>query len=108
MLTLGMVIGFLAGNILVLEWTGFVLMIPWLWVTTGDPVAVAYMALVIALWAIAMIPEFRQFAPLMSAPDGPSNEEMAREYGMGAKLGRAMDRYSIPALLKRRRSAAER
>jgi hypothetical protein len=32
---------------------------------------------------------------------------MAREYGMGAKLGRAMDLYSIPALLKRRRSAAE-
>lgn len=37
MLTLGMVIGFLAGNILVLEWTGFSLMVPWLWLTTGDP-----------------------------------------------------------------------
>ncbi len=107
MLTVGMGIGFLAGNILVLEWTGFVLMIPWLWLTTGDPYAVAYMALVIVLWAIAMIPEFRQFAPLMSAPDGPTNEEMAREYGMGSKLGRAMDLYSIPALIKRRRSAAE-
>lgn len=107
MLTIGMVIGFLAGNILVFEWTGFILMIPWLWVTTGDPVAVAYMVLVLVLWAIAMIPEFRQFAPLMTAAGGPTNEEMAREYGMGAKLGRAMDLYSIPALLRRRRSAAE-
>ena len=43
MLTLGMVIGFLAGNILVLEWTGFILMVPWLWLTTGDPAAVAFM-----------------------------------------------------------------
>jgi glycerol-3-phosphate acyltransferase PlsY len=104
MLLVGMVVGLLAGNILVFEWTGFILMVPWLWVTTGDPAAVAYMALVLALWAIAMIPEFRQFAPLMSAPGGPTNEEMAREYGMGAKLGRAMDLYSIPALLKRRRT----
>jgi glycerol-3-phosphate acyltransferase PlsY len=107
MLTVGMVIGFLAGNILVFEWTGFVLMIAWLWLTTGDPIAAGYMALVDALFVIAMIPEIRQFLPLLSMPGGPTNEEMVREYGMGAKLGRAMDLYSIPALLKRRRPVRE-
>jgi acyl phosphate:glycerol-3-phosphate acyltransferase len=103
MLTVGMGIGFLAGNILVFEWTGFVLMIPWLWVTTGDPVAVVYMVLVDAMFVVAMIPEIRQFLPLLKMPGGPTNEEMVREYGMGAKLGRAMDLYSIPALIKRTR-----
>lgn len=104
MLTLGMVIGFLAGNILVLEWTGFILMVPWLWVTTGDPAAVAFMVSVLAMWAIAMLPELRQYAAMIKLPNAPTNERMVAEYGMSARLGRAMDRYSIPALVKRYRS----
>ncbi|HYO44223.1 MAG TPA: glycerol-3-phosphate acyltransferase [Candidatus Limnocylindrales bacterium] len=106
MLTLGMVIGFLAGNILVLEWTGFILMVPWLWLTTGDPAAVAFMASVLAMWAIAMLPELRQYAAMISLPNAPTNEQVVQEYGMSAKLGRAMDNYSIPALVKRLRSTA--
>ena len=106
MLTLGMVIGFLAGNILVLEWTGFVLMVPWLWLTTGDPAAVAFMVSVLAMWAVAMLPELRQYAAMVSLPNAPTNEQVVQEYGMSARLGRAMDRYSIPALVKRLRSPA--
>ena len=106
MLTLGMVIGFLAGNILVLEWTGFILMVPWLWLTTGDPAAVAFMVAVLAMWAIAMLPELRQYAAMVSLPNPPTNEQVVQEYGMSARLGRAMDRYSIPALVKRARSGA--
>lgn len=104
MLTLGMVIGFLAGNVLVLEWTGFILMVPWLWLTTGDPAAVAFMVSVLAMWAIAMLPEFRQYAAMISLPNAPTNEQVVQEYGMSARLGRAMDNYSIPALVKRYRS----
>ena len=106
MLTLGMVIGFLAGNILVLEWTGFVLMVPWLWLTTGDPAAVACVVSVLAMWAVAMIPELRQYAAMIKLPNAPTNEQVVEEYGMSARLGRAMDNYSIPALVKRFRPAA--
>ena len=106
MLSLGMVIGFLAGNILVLEWTGFVLMVPWLWATTGDPAAVAFMVSVLAMWVIAMLPELRQYAKMVKLPNAPTNEQVVQEYGMSARLGRAMDRYSIPALIRRSRSAA--
>lgn len=106
MLSLGMVIGFLAGNILVLEWTGFVLMVPWLWATTGDPAAVAFMVSVLAMWVIAMLPELRQYAKMVKLPNAPTNEQVVQEYGMSAALGRAMDRYSIPALIRRSRSAA--
>jgi glycerol-3-phosphate acyltransferase PlsY len=106
MLTLGTVIGFLAGNILVLEWTGFVLMVPWLWVTTGDPAAVAFMVSVLGMWAVAMLPELRQYAAMVRLPNAPTNEQVVQEYGMSARLGRAMDRYSIPALVKRARSGA--
>jgi glycerol-3-phosphate acyltransferase PlsY len=104
MLTLGMVIGLLAGNILVLEWTGFILMVPWLWLTTGDPAAVAFMVSVLAMWAIAMIPELRQYASMIKLPNAPTNEQVVEEYGMSARLGRAMDNYSIPALVERYRS----
>ena len=107
MLTLGMLIGFLAGNILVLEWTGFVLMVPWLWLATGDVTAVAFMVSALAMWAVAMIPELRQYVAMIKLPNAPTNEQVVEEYGMSARLGRAMDRYSIPALVKRFRSTVD-
>jgi len=105
MLTAGTGIGILSGNILVLEWTGFVLMVPWLWLTTGDPAAVAFMVSVLGMWAVAMIPELRQYAAMMKLPNAPTNEQVVEEYGMSARLGRVLDRYSIPALVKRFRAS---
>jgi hypothetical protein len=81
-------------------------MVPWLWLTTGDPAAVAFMVSVLAMWAIAMLPEFRQYAAMIRLPNAPTNEQVVQEYGMSASLGRAMDRYSIPALVRRLRETA--
>ena len=41
---------------------------------------------------------------MIKLPNAPTNEQVVQEYGMSAKLGRAMDNYSIPALVKRYRS----
>jgi acyl phosphate:glycerol-3-phosphate acyltransferase len=43
---------------------GLVLMIPWLWFTTRDPVYVLYVLIVNALFSIAMIPDMRQYLRL--------------------------------------------
>lgn len=51
-----------------------------------------------------MLPELRQYAAMIKLPDAPTNEQVVAEYGMSARLGRAMDNYSIPALVKRYRS----
>lgn len=103
-LILGMVLGFVLGNILVLRWAGLVLLIPWFWITTGDPALVAYMVFADLVYLFAMRPELGQYFAMRSEHVDPSNEEIADEFGMGAKLGRAIDRYGLPGLLARSRS----
>lgn len=105
MVVLGMLLGFLAGNILVLRWAGLVLMIPWMFLVTGV-VAGAYMTFAVLVYLFAMRPELLQYWALRGGEHDPSNEEIADEFGMGAGLGRAIDRYSIPGLVARRRSQA--
>lgn len=105
MVVLGMVIGFLAGNILVLRWAGLVLMIPWMFLVNGV-VAGAYMAFAVGVYLFAMRPELFQYWALRGGDHDPSNEEIADEFGMGGGLGRAIDRYSIPGLIARHRSPA--
>ena len=107
MLGLGMLLGFLAGNILVLRWAGFILLVPWLAIVAGSPAMAAWMVFADVVFAIAMIPELRQYLAMRRLANDPSNEEIALEYGMGASLGRALDRYSIPGLLGRLRRPAD-
>jgi glycerol-3-phosphate acyltransferase PlsY len=106
MLSLGMLVGFLVGNILVLRWGGFVLMVPWFLLVAGSVPMALWMVFADAAFAIAMIPELRQYFAMRKLAHDPSNEDIAKEYGMGASLGRALDRYSIPGLIGRFRSPA--
>ena len=103
MLSLGMIVGFLAGNILALRWAGLVLMVAWVWLTTGDALFVAYIVFALLVYLYAILPELRQYLAFRSQLVAPTNEDVARELGMGAGLGRAMDRYSIPGLNARLR-----
>lgn len=103
-LILGMVLGFALGNILVLRWAGMILLIPWFWLTTGDPALVAYMVFADAVYLFAMRPELGQYFAMRGDHVDPTNEEIADEFGMGAKLGRAIDRYGLPGLFARGRS----
>ena len=103
---LGMLAGVVAGNILVLRWAGMVLLIPWLWLATGDPWFLAYIVFVDVVYLVAMRPELSQYGAMRSGGTDPSNEEIALEYGMGSRLGRFLDRYGVlPALLRRLRGS---
>jgi glycerol-3-phosphate acyltransferase PlsY len=104
---LGALLGFLVGNILVLRWGGMVLLIPWLWIATGDPWFVAYIVFVDVVYLAAMRQELGQYARMRGTGTDPTNEEIAVEFGMGQRLGRAIDQHApLPALVRRLRGPA--
>ncbi|HEX5149187.1 MAG TPA: glycerol-3-phosphate acyltransferase [Candidatus Limnocylindrales bacterium] len=106
---LGFGVGFLAGSILVVRWAGFLLLVPWLWVSTGSPWAIAYIVVVLALYFGASARDFRQYRGIVSRGTIPTNEQIAAEIGMGRGLGRALDRYGLlPALLRAVRGTGRR
>jgi acyl phosphate:glycerol-3-phosphate acyltransferase len=99
---LGFGVGFLFGSILAVRWGGFLLLFPWLWVATGDPWVIAYLVVVLAAYFYASARDFRQYRGMIGRGNTPTNEEIAREIGMGAGLGRALDRYGLlPAIVRR-------
>lgn len=101
---LGAVVGFIVGNILVLRWAGMVLLVPWLWLATGSPWYLAYILFVVGLYLWAMRPELGQYAQMRGAGTDPTNEEIAIEFGMGRRLGRALDRHApLPRITRRLR-----
>lgn len=98
---LGFGIGFLAGSILVVRWAGFILLVPWLWFSTGDLWALAYILVVLALYFGASARDFVQYRRIVKRGVMPTNEQIAAEIGMGRGFGRALDRYGLlPALLR--------
>ena len=105
MIPVGIAIGFLTGSILGVRWAGMLLMVPWFLVVRGDPAAAAWMVFAISIYGFSLRSELRQFIAMMRGPNPPSNEVVSRDLGMGGGLGRAVDRYSIPGLLRRGRSA---
>lgn len=104
---LGALAGFVVGNILVLRWAGMVLLVPWLWFATGSPWYLAYIVFVVLLYLFAMRGELGQYARMRGTGTDPTNEEIAIEFGMGRRLGQALDRYApLPALARRLRGTA--
>lgn len=98
---LGFGIGFIAGSILVVRWAGFILLVPWLWLTTGSPWALAYILVVLALYFGASARDFAQYRAIVKHGVMPTNEQIAAEIGMGRGFGRALDRYGLVPLALR-------
>ena len=103
----GIAIGFLTGSILGVRWAGMLLMVPWLLLVRDDPGAALWMAVSIAIYGFSLRFELRQFVAMMRGPNPPTNEVISRDLGMGGGLGRAVDRWSIPALVARMRARGE-
>ena len=55
-----MVLGLAVRNVLVAYSAGTWLMIPWLWLRTGDPAYLAYVVAVNIIYMVALIPDIRQ------------------------------------------------
>jgi glycerol-3-phosphate acyltransferase PlsY len=97
---IGWPIGVLSGNLLVLRWAWLLLLIPWFWIRTQDPAYLAYIVSVNVVFWLAMRPELRLYFGLLGKGVDPSSEELAEMWGMGGRLGRLVDRYSLAALMK--------
>jgi glycerol-3-phosphate acyltransferase PlsY len=99
--------GIAAGDLLIVRWGWLPLLIPWFWIRTGDPLFVAYAASINVFYWVAMLPELRQYIETLGKGPMPSSEDMSREWGMGATVGRVVDRYSLSSLLRGLRRGGE-
>lgn len=97
----GVLFGWLTGELLVLRWSFLLLLIPWLWLRTGDPAYGAYAVFINLIYWWKMSPELAQFLKILKQGGLSTQEEVAGDLAMGMRLGRFLDRYSLPSLLKR-------
>jgi acyl phosphate:glycerol-3-phosphate acyltransferase len=97
----GLLFGWLTGEVLVLRWSFLLLLIPWLWLRTGDPAYGAYAVFINLIYWWKMSPELAQFLKILKQGGLSTQEEVAGDLAMGMRLGRFLDRYSLPSLLKR-------
>ena len=97
----GILIGWLVGDVLVLRWSFLVLLIPWFWLRGDGAAHVAYAIAINLIYWLKMMPELTQFARILKAGGLSSQEEVAGDMAMGARLGRFLDEYGAPSLLRR-------
>ena len=97
---IGILTGALLGNLMLMHWTGYLLMIPWLWWRTSDPWYVVFILLANLFYWSTLLPELGQYIHLIRTNQMPSQEAIGGFLGMGRGLGRFLDNYSIPALYK--------
>ena len=98
---IGSFIGWLVGDVLVLRWSFLILLIPWLWLRTSDPAFVIYAVLINLIYWVKMIPELAQFLRILKQGGLSTQEEVAGDMAMGMRLGRFLDRYGAPSLVRK-------
>ena len=105
---LAFMLGLIARHILVYRWSGILLMIPWVWFRTHDKNYLIFILFANALYWIVLIPELRQAYKFYKMGINPRQEDLAAFMGMGRKLGRLFDQFSIAdyfvSLIQRRAS----
>ena len=98
---IGSFIGWLVGDVLVLRWSFLILLIPWLWFSTHEPAYLIYAIAVNLIYWGKMTPELKQFIHILKQGGLSTQEEVAGDMAMGQKLGRFLDRYGAPSLVRR-------
>lgn len=96
------VLGFLTGSVLVIRWGGYFLLIFWFWYYFNNIYYVVFMILSNFLFYFAMRKDLMRFYELKRRKGINFSEEDVSEFIlMGRSLGRALDKYSLYALIKR-------
>ena len=94
------ILGFLTGSIIVLRYTGYILMIFWLWYYFDDFRYAVFMFLMNFLFWFSMRKEVARFYELKKKGLlRMTQEELSVEMFMGKGIGKAIDNYSLPVLL---------
>ena len=96
--TAGVLLGGLVGQVMLMRYTGLVLMIPWTWFRTHDTAKLAYVLVANALFWYAIWPELSQVLRLRTAEERPDEQQLAEMMGMGS-VYRVLERFSLANLL---------
>ena len=98
----GLILGYLLGATLVIRYGWYVLMIAWYWIHFQSIYHVGFMVVANFLFWFAMRKDLAKFAELKDVDDLDVSEEAVSDFLlMGKGLGRFLDRYGLPALLKK-------
>lgn len=95
------VLGFIAGSVLVIRWGGYVILIFWLWYWFDDWRYALFMLLINCLFWISMRKDLVRFIELKKKGLVFTEEDVSEFILMGKSMGRALDRYSLYAIIKR-------
>jgi acyl phosphate:glycerol-3-phosphate acyltransferase len=98
----GTILGFITGSVLVMRWSGYILMVFWYWIYFRDWRYVAFMILANLLFWFSMRRDLARFLELKKVKGLTFTEEDVSEFiFMGKKPGRLLDRYSLYAVFKK-------
>jgi hypothetical protein len=97
-----MVMGYLTGSVLVLRYGWYILMIFWYWIYFNDLFYVGFMVLANLIFWNSMRRDLVRYGALKRENDLTVSEEQVSDFLlMGKGLGRFLDRYGLPALIRR-------
>lgn len=97
-----MILGYLTGSVLVIRYGSYVLMIVWYWIYFQNIYYVLFMVAANFLFWFSMRHDLGTFAKLKEVDDLDVSEEAVSDFLlMGKGLGRFIDRYGLPALIKK-------
>ncbi|MFO7669212.1 MAG: glycerol-3-phosphate acyltransferase [Bacteroidales bacterium] len=97
-----LILGYLTGSVLVIRYGWYVLMIFWYWIYFDNIFYILFMIIANFLFWFAMRHDLATFADLKKVDDLEVSEEAVSDFLlMGKGLGRFIDRYGLPALIKR-------
>lgn len=104
----GILIGWLLGDVLVLRWSFLILLVPWFWIRGDGTAYVVYAIMINVIYWLKMLPELTQFARILKEGGLSTQEEIAGDMAMGRRLGHFLDEYGAPGLSRRAVSAMRR
>ncbi len=97
-----MVLGYLLGSVMVMRLGGHLLCIIWFWIYFDDYQPVVFMILANILFWLSTSRDLKRFKKLIRENKIEINEEFLSEAMlMGRSVGRFLDRYGFPAILKK-------
>jgi glycerol-3-phosphate acyltransferase PlsY len=99
----GTILGYFTGSVLVMRYGWYVLSVFWYWIYFNDIRYVGFMIVANLLFWTAFSKDLSKFARMKKEDDLDVSEETVSDFLlMGKGPGRFIDRYGLPALLKRR------
>lgn len=97
-----MIVGYIAGRVLIMRYGMYVLMIFWYWIYFKDIHYVSFMILAnLILWTSMINTWIRSGAQLKEHNIKLKEEDVSELFLMGKGIGRFLDNYGLPALIRK-------